>query len=279
MIELVRPADGHETQWFGNIQPDGKRHAGQDYAYYSNGKVCDAVYAAADGIVLFAGDSRNLGWPNVMYLNPDFDRTDAQDSSAGNYIILQHHKGGAPVALTGYGHLAAYTVKAGQKVKAGQRIGTIGETGYSFGKHLHFDLMFYPLNYNTPTYGKSDPNPYFPGSLSLASESITHIPEDDVSAEDVFTKKLILKNGAESTFENQVLNISDDLSKVLKRLEEDRDYAEKVNGKIDALFNLLSSLPADIMDKPITTTDGKATTLANELKWLPANFAAAQDVK
>lgn len=108
---------------------------------------------------------------------------------------------------------------------------------------------------------------------------ITPTQEDEVSAEDVFTKKLTLKNGAESTFENQVLNISDDLSKVLTRLEEDRDYAQKVNGKIDALFNLLTSLPAEIMDKPITTTDGKETTLATELKWLPANFAAAQDVK
>ena len=176
-FELVRPADGDITQYFGNIQPDGLEHAGQDYAYYSGGQVHDAVYAAADGVVLFAGDSRNLGWPNLMYLNPDFNRSDSVDSSAGNYIIIQHHRNKIPVALTGYGHLESFEVKAGDIVSAGNRIATIGDSGNTRGKHLHFDLMFYPLNYNTPTYGKSDPNPYFAGNIQF--QSITTPSEEE----------------------------------------------------------------------------------------------------
>lgn len=168
MIQFVRPSRGHVTQPFANRQPDGNPHAGQDYAYSNGREIFPEVYAAADGKVLFAGDSRGLAWPNIMYVNIDFDRSDNQDSSAGNYTIIQHYENGVPVALTGYGHQEEVWVKAGQWVTAGQRIGTVGATGFSFGKHLHFDLVLAPFDVDdAPFYGRVDPNRYISG-LSYA---------------------------------------------------------------------------------------------------------------
>jgi hypothetical protein len=232
MIQLVSPADGHVTQAFGARQlQDGQPHAGQDYAYYSGGKVCDAVYAAADGVVLFAGDSRDLGWPNIMYLNPDFDRSDAQDSSAGNYIIIQHHVAGKPVALTGYGHLEDYSVRAGSVVKAGQRIGTIGETGFSAGKHLHFDFLLYPLSYAAPLYGRTDPNPYMNGTIGTLSADaiITQLEEAGVSLsheDKVFIQQVVHEDADRAINDNRAQSawILEELSKKIA----DSTYEVKV---------------------------------------------------
>ncbi|QAY16076.1 lysin A [Arthrobacter phage Elesar] len=178
MIQLVRPHDGPVTQWYGNIQPDGLPHAGQDYGYTDGVKVYPNVYAAAPGEVIWAGDSRNLGWPNEFYVNPDFDRSDAQDTSAGNLIVIDHGD-----FVTGYAHLESFRVKAGDTVKTRQHIAITGNTGYSFGRHLHFFLMLQPYHYATSTYGCSDPNPYFGG---IAAQGTTTPQEvDELSAADV----------------------------------------------------------------------------------------------
>lgn len=181
MIQLIRPHLGPVTQLYGNRQPDGLPHAGQDYGYSDwRGNVFPEVFAAADGVVLFAGDSRALGWPNEFYINPDFDRSDNVDQSAGNLVVIGHSQNGVNF-VTGYGHLESVWVRGGQTVRAGNQIGVTGDTGYSFGKHLHFFLMFKPYNYNTPTFGCANPNPFMgelaaAGSISLASagEGSTH---------------------------------------------------------------------------------------------------------
>lgn len=176
MISLVQPSRGHITQFYGARQSDGNPHAGQDYAYSNGREIFPEVYAAADGVVLFAGDSRGLAWPNIMYVNIDFDRSDARDSSAGNYTIIAHvDAAGNRVALTGYGHQEEVWVTAGQNVRAGQRIGTVGETGFSYGKHLHFDLVLTPFDVDdAPYYGRVDPNPFFVSGTAYNLNSIQH---------------------------------------------------------------------------------------------------------
>lgn len=54
----------------------------------------------------------------------------------GNYVIIRHEGG----YQTLYAHLQSYSVKMGQKLNQGQRIGALGNTGYSTGPHLHFSV-------------------------------------------------------------------------------------------------------------------------------------------
>lgn len=58
----------------------------------------------------------------------------------GNYgkMIKVDHGGGF---ITCYGHLSKYSVKTGDKVYKGQKIGAVGNTGRSTGPHLHFEIL------------------------------------------------------------------------------------------------------------------------------------------
>ena len=53
----------------------------------------------------------------------------------GYYVVLRHHNG----LETIYGHLSKQLVVTNQEVKAGEPIGLGGNTGRSFGSHLHFE--------------------------------------------------------------------------------------------------------------------------------------------
>jgi murein DD-endopeptidase MepM/ murein hydrolase activator NlpD len=80
-----------------------------------------AVCSVCDGVVLVSQiitDKSNLTW------------------QWGNYVAVQASDG----AIIYYCHLASRAVKKGDKVKKGQRIGIMGNTGYSFGAHLHFEV-------------------------------------------------------------------------------------------------------------------------------------------
>ena len=200
MIDLVRPSRGHTTQFFAATQVDGNPHAGEDYAYSnSSGDVFREVYAAAAGLVLFAGDSRGLGWPNILYLNIDFNRYDNVDESAGNYTIIQHRDTwGNVVAVTGYGHQEEVWVSAGQWVQKGQQIGVVGETGFSAGKHLHFDLVLDLSKVSqAPYYGRVDPKPYYTTSLAAQGTitPTTSQEDDDMAWSD--EDKMFLQNELE----------------------------------------------------------------------------------
>lgn len=55
----------------------------------------------------------------------------------GNAVILNHGAG----IFSGYCHLSAFAVEAGQDVRAGERIGAVGATGLASGAHLHWEVV------------------------------------------------------------------------------------------------------------------------------------------
>ncbi|MDB4612747.1 M23 family metallopeptidase, partial [Flavobacteriaceae bacterium] len=75
-------------------------------------------------------------------------RADNRASGYGNHIRIDH--GFGYVSL--YAHLSKYNVRRGQKVKRGDLIGYVGNTGRSAGPHLHYEIFkdkkrINPLNF------------------------------------------------------------------------------------------------------------------------------------
>ncbi len=69
---------------------------------------------------------------NLPYNNPGSSGT----ASYGNYVKLRHANG----YVTVYAHLARVTVSQGQTVAKGQSLGYMGNSGNSYGAHLHFEV-------------------------------------------------------------------------------------------------------------------------------------------
>ena len=65
--------------------------------------------------------------------------------SWGNFVLLEHSytlKNGTSVTLySRYAHLTDVSVKVGQTVAKGEKVGTVGSTGRSSGPHLDYDIL------------------------------------------------------------------------------------------------------------------------------------------
>ena len=69
----------------------------------------------------------------------------------GNFVKILHDNG----QVTLYAHLESTNLKVGQRVSKGQLIGKMGNSGHSFGSHLHWELWSKD-NYNS----NINPEPY-----------------------------------------------------------------------------------------------------------------------
>ncbi len=74
----------------------------------------------------------------------------AFDPQDGNFIKIDHGHGLA----TGYAHLSRMAVKQGARVKRGQIIGYVGDTGRSTGSHLHYAVFVNNVPVNPKRYLK-----------------------------------------------------------------------------------------------------------------------------
>lgn len=66
------------------------------------------------------------------------------DGGFGNLVVIRHYNG----LETFYAHLSKHLVAPDQWVNAGDPIGLGGNTGHSFGSHLHFEVRFYDVPMN-----------------------------------------------------------------------------------------------------------------------------------
>ncbi|MCF0223629.1 MAG: peptidoglycan DD-metalloendopeptidase family protein [Fibrobacter sp.] len=65
-------------------------------------------------------------------------RNQGRRKGYGKHVIIDHENG----LSTLYAHLASWKVKEGDTVKAGDTIGIGGNSGRSFGAHLHFEMKY-----------------------------------------------------------------------------------------------------------------------------------------
>ena len=116
------PVEGTVTGSFGEradpFNGEGAFHAGVDIS----AAVGTQVVAPADGIVTFA----------------------EQYSGYGRLVMIDHANG----LSTRYGHLASFSVVAGERVQRGDVIGFVGQSGRSTGPHLHYEVRIHdtPVN-------------------------------------------------------------------------------------------------------------------------------------
>ena len=102
--------------------PYSKDHKGIDLVKYKN-QTC-YVIAHSEGVVIWiqTGQKNNKGATGNL--------------SYGNCVKIQHSDG----YFTLYAHLKNVKVKLNEKVKKGQTLGYMGDTGNAYGKHLHFEI-------------------------------------------------------------------------------------------------------------------------------------------
>lgn len=103
-------------------------HGGVDIG----GKLGNPIYAAVDGVVTKAATGYNGG--------------------SGNNVHVENGKVNGVNLETAYLHMNTIEVRVGQRIKKGQRIGTVGSTGLSTAPHLHFSVYENGVN--------SDPAPW-----------------------------------------------------------------------------------------------------------------------
>lgn len=87
-------------------------HSGLDFP----GPVGTPIYSTSDGTVVFAG----------------------RKSGYGNFVEINHGIG----FTTRYAHLSKFSVAVGQKIRQGDRIASMGNTGRSTGSHLHYEIRY-----------------------------------------------------------------------------------------------------------------------------------------
>ncbi len=120
------PVEGHVTSSFGErIDPfngEGAFHSGVDISIAYG----TPIVAPADGTVEFA----------------DFM------SGYGRMVKVNHGNG----LTTRYGHMSAFAVVAGQKVRRGQVIGYVGASGRVTSPHLHYEVRIHETPVNPYKY-------------------------------------------------------------------------------------------------------------------------------
>ncbi|MFT5470068.1 MAG: murein DD-endopeptidase MepM/ murein hydrolase activator NlpD [Verrucomicrobiales bacterium] len=137
-------------------------HQGEDWNGRGGGNtdLGDAVYSIGHGVVVYSADYAS-GWGNVVILRHAYRHTD--DGSVYYIDSL-------------YGHLHERMVKLNDKVRRGQKIGTIGTNRGMYYAHLHFEIRKnLSIGMSRSKYAQDfsnyfDPSAFIKGHRSLRKE-------------------------------------------------------------------------------------------------------------
>jgi len=121
------PVPGYYYISSGYGQRWGKLHSGIDIA--GSGIHGKSVVAAKSGTV--SGVTVSTG-----------------TTGYGTYVLITHADGYSTL----YAHLSSADVSVGDKVSAGDRVGAVGNTGHSYGSHLHFEIRVNGVAKNPQNY-------------------------------------------------------------------------------------------------------------------------------
>jgi murein DD-endopeptidase MepM/ murein hydrolase activator NlpD len=126
-----------------------KMHAGVDLTAPRGTK----IYAAGDGVVFKAGGSSG-GYGRIVKINHGF-----------GYVTF-------------YAHMQDIHVRAGQRVKRGDVIGTVGNTGLSTSPHLHYEVRINGQHVNPVNFYYEDlSDEEYQKMIEASSKAQTHIFE------------------------------------------------------------------------------------------------------
>ena len=106
----------HPTASKGSITSDYMNPRPNHYGIDLGAPIGTPIIAISDGDIIYAGNRDAKGY--------------------GKEIVLKSKNG----LFARYGHLNNIFVKIGDKVKAGEIIGEVGNSGLSSGPHLHFEI-------------------------------------------------------------------------------------------------------------------------------------------
>ena len=109
----------------------------------------EPIYAAFDGVV----------------------RISKRNRSYGNLVIIHHANG----LETYYAHMSKREVSAGDYVKSGDLIGLCGNTGRSFGSHLHFEIRYMGNAMNPEDVLDCETHGLISNTLTLTSDSFRKV--------------------------------------------------------------------------------------------------------
>jgi hypothetical protein len=174
------------------LQPDNRLFSGDSTKLDSYAFFGADIHAVADGEVISAVD----GLPEQVPGTAPTDLT--LDQYAGNHIVQD--LGDGNYAL--YAHIKTGTVrvKPGDRLTAGQVIGSVGNTGNSTAPHLHFHVM------STPDPLRSDGLPFVFDSFRL--DSRVAVPDID----DIFDGEPVpMQSGFAGRDETEVMPLTFDV--------------------------------------------------------------------
>lgn len=212
----------------------------------------DDIVCHSDGIV------------ETVVKNIKYNSYGTNNKILGNYVLIKHND-----FYTLYAHLEYNTIKVnkGDRVAKGQYIGRMGNTGYSNGVHLHFEVRningnkIDPINYLSNDFENSNVNYY----IVKKGDTLTSIAKKYNTTVDIIAKNNDIKN-------KNLIHVGDRLiiNSNVKYLKNDNNNTSIVDAlkqiNIDSSFNNRKRLAIQNGINNYTGTNSQNNNLLELLK-------------